>query len=223
MGYQRTFQILHDYWDDVLRSLSSDTRRYLVDLIGRLEQARTEVMADLADEIDLILDCALPHDGHPARLALEIAKFGGVSLAREWPELSAALVSRASGTDLTPNLPASPGEVTFWVGQWLLGEAALTEEELLGRGQSPDDPDLIRLERDDGTEQWPAFQFGPDGAVLPVVKAVNRLLEADEDPWGAADWWLGHNQWLEAVPARLIGQISESRLLAAAHAVDPGV
>jgi hypothetical protein len=91
------------------------------------------------------------------------------------------------------------------------------------RGLDRADPDLIRLERDDGGEQWPAFQFGPDGAPLSLVKIVNRMLDADIDPWGVADWWLGHNQWLDGVPARLIGQVTDSDLIDAARAVDPGV
>jgi hypothetical protein len=139
------------------------------------------------------------------------------------PGLTTALRDRADATDLQPNLPPSPGEVTFWVGKWLLGQHALTEDDLRERGLAPDDPDLIRLERRDGGEQWPAFQFGADGAPHPLVKTVNRLLDADEDPWGAADWWLGHNQWLDDVPVRLIGQDQDDRVIAAARALDPGV
>ncbi len=51
-----------------------------------------------------------------------------------------------------------------------------------------------------------------------MVVAVNRLLDADDDPWGVADWWLGANAWLDAVPARLLGTPGEHGLLAAARA-----
>lgn len=38
---------------------------------------------------------------------------------------------------------------------------------------------------------YPAFQIDLDaGRVDPVVQRVNRLLGADEDPWGVASWWL---------------------------------
>jgi hypothetical protein len=78
---------------------------------------------------------------------------------------------------------------------------------------------LIRLERGDGVVQLPAFQFDAAGRPIQIVLTVNRLLGAEDDPWGAADWWLGPNAWLGAVPADLIGQVDENVLLATAKAV----
>ena len=52
-----------------------------------------------------------------------------------------------------------------------------------------------------------------------MVLAVNRLLDADEDPWGVADWWLGGNARLGAVPAQLLGRGHDDLLAAAARAV----
>lgn len=46
-----------------------------------------------------------------------------------------------------------------------------------------------------------------------------QLLDAAEDPWGVADWWLGANAWLGAVPAQLLGRVADDVLLDAARAV----
>ncbi|HVS12140.1 MAG TPA: hypothetical protein VMS76_19925 [Planctomycetota bacterium] len=44
---------------------------------------------------------------------------------------------------------------------------------------------------------YPAFQFDlARKRVRPVVAEVNQLLEAAEDPWGVASWWVSPNGWL---------------------------
>lgn len=85
-------------------------------------------------------------------------------------------------------------------------------------GQEPD-PRLIRLRGRRGEPRWPAFQFeGGLGPPLPVVLTVNELLDAERDPWGAADWWLAGNAWLEGeIPARLAGTAHDPRLVDAAR------
>lgn len=100
---------------------------------------------------------------------------------------------------------------------WLLAAPALSEQQVRANGCDPDGGDLIRLGagRD---ARFPAFQFGPDGQPLPVVAEVNRLLDAASDPWGVADWWLGRNAWLAAVPAGLLGRAGDERLVLAARA-----
>ena len=52
----------------------------------------------------------------------------------------------------------------------------------------------------------------------PVVRAVNRILDAAGDPLGAADWWLGGNGRLGGAPARLLGTVPDERLIDAARA-----
>lgn len=49
--------------------------------------------------------------------------------------------------------------------------------------------------------------------------AINAMLGAAADPWGVADWWLGPNLWLDAVPATLLGAGLDEQLLAAASVV----
>jgi hypothetical protein len=229
MGYQRSVQALLDYWDEVAPQLSADTLSYLVELLGRLGEAGPDAADEVVESIGRTLDQVLPHDDHPVRQALDIDERRGGRVTRggitieDLPELATELLRRPGSLDLPTAESPSAAEVTFWVSRWLLAEVALTEDDMADRGLDRADPDLIRLERDDGGEQWPAFQFGPDGAPLSLVKIVNRMLDADIDPWGVADWWLGHNQWLDGVPARLIGQVTDSDLIDAARAVDPGV
>ncbi len=42
-----------------------------------------------------------------------------------------------------------------------------------------------------GQKLYPAFQFDPTRRqVRPIVAEVNRRLDAKNDPWGVASWWL---------------------------------
>jgi hypothetical protein len=103
---------------------------------------------------------------------------------------------------------------------WLLAATALSADELRARGQDPGDRDLILLRRADGSEQWPAFQFERDGAPPTVVRTINRILDAANDPFGVADWWLGESGWLGDAPARLIGRVPDDLLIAVARIAD---
>jgi hypothetical protein len=113
----------------------------------------------------------------------------------------------------------TPEGILAAVTDRLLRAPALTEDEVRLRGVDPADPALLRLDRPGGGRQWPSFQFGPDGAPLPVVQIVNTLLGAEADPLGVADWWLGANPWLDGQPSDLIGHIPDELVLRAAHAV----
>ncbi|GAB2880983.1 hypothetical protein [Streptomyces mayteni] len=82
---------------------------------------------------------------------------------------------------------------------------------------------LIRLNDPIRGPRYPDFQFDPDeGGPFAVVARINRLLLADQDPWGAADWWLGGNRWLADAPASLIGRVPDELLTAAAVALVEG-
>ncbi|GAA1021087.1 hypothetical protein Aple_058020 [Acrocarpospora pleiomorpha] len=80
---------------------------------------------------------------------------------------------------------------------------SLTPEEVRAQGGDPGSPDLLRLPGPGGVT-IPAFQFGPDGRELPAVRAVNEILAAGRDPWGAAHWWLRGNALLGDIPASLV-------------------
>ncbi|GAA3070323.1 hypothetical protein GCM10020254_12660 [Streptomyces goshikiensis] len=51
---------------------------------------------------------------------------------------------------------------------------------------------------------------------------MNALLDADHDPWGAADWWLSPNGWLDDVPQRLLDTPRERHLVTAAELLTEG-
>ncbi|MFD3873409.1 hypothetical protein [Streptomyces sp. NPDC058623] len=104
------------------------------------------------------------------------------------------------------------GPVLGEVRDRLLAAPSLGDEEVLLAGCDPYAPALIRLPATGGPIRLPAFQFAPDGRLRDTVREVNLLLDADGDPWGAADWWLSPNAWLDAEPARLLGTADEPRL-----------
>ena len=70
-----------------------------------------------------------------------------------------------------------------------------------------------------GSVYAPLFQFDPDGHLRPAAARVNALLDAEEDPWGAASWWLAPHAALHAIPAdALLAGRAEDVLAAAAAA-----
>jgi hypothetical protein len=70
---------------------------------------------------------------------------------------------------------------------------------------------------------YPAFQFDPvEGRVRPVVAQVNRHLQALEDPWGVASWWVSSQPRLDGrSPRDLLGSDEEPDLLVLAGLDDP--
>ncbi|MFH9827874.1 hypothetical protein [Streptomyces bobili] len=85
-------------------------------------------------------------------------------------------------------------------------------------GDGPADV-IVLADPEDGPRS-PEFQFDPDtGQPRDIVVRINRILLADRDPWGAADWWLGRNSWLGGPPASLLGRVPDDRLAYAALAL----
>jgi hypothetical protein len=71
----------------------------------------------------------------------------------------------------------------------------------------------------------PAFQFASADTsqrqlnTREIAARVNQILDASNDPWGAASWWATMNAWLRAAPVTLIGTEREPEIEAAAHEV----
>ncbi len=218
MGIRSALAVLAGEWDDIRERIGPDAADALSVLVGELAaEGDAELSKEIAEEIVDLLRGRLPV-GHPFRQAViederRLATARAVDLAA-WFRLVEPLRGLVGESAPTAEQVAAEGTA------WPLSAAALTEDEVRERGHDPGDPDLIRLDRADGTAQWPAFQFGTDGAPLAIVRKINRILAADEDPFGAADWWLGENAWLQAVPARSIGRVSEVSLIEAAHAAE---
>jgi hypothetical protein len=232
------------HWTEVSRLLDALERAQVVEIMADAD-------ADPEAAADELRDLIKPHlpPGHPVREALTptgLRFHPGQSTAAERPALRASLrrlhgILAAEG--FTEPAGAGPREAPSGGGvagdpasvprpavpppyrpdaddAWLLAEPAHPAAGLdLAPGQVVG---LIVLTDEHGVERAPAFQLDPrTGSPYPVVVEINRLLSADEDPWGAADWWLGANVWLDAPPARLLGTGADHALLSAARAEIP--
>jgi hypothetical protein len=215
MAVEDAIRALRDHWDDVISRLGVPRRQELRDLVGELggpdhKRAVTGIADLLVEE--------LPPD-HPVRRALAQGYLFAPTVT-DWTELRVSLEALAwlpeGGADVG-------GPVLSAVVDQLLRAPALTEDEVRRRGVDPADPDLIRLDRRDGGRQWPEFQFTPGDGPLPVVRIVNDLLDAANDPVGAADWWLSRNAWLDGQPSMLIGVVPDDHLVRAARVLSAEV
>ena len=66
---------------------------------------------------------------------------------------------------------------------------------------------------------YPAFQFDHERRnVFAEVRAVNEQLEAANDAWGVASWWISRHARLGARPADLVGTQRGDELVAVAAA-----
>ncbi|EST20671.1 hypothetical protein M878_39260 [Streptomyces roseochromogenus subsp. oscitans DS 12.976] len=163
----------------------------------------------------------LPFD-HPVREALDSVRLAGTAT------VSRPVVLRTR--DLLARLTADPpppgtAAIIAAVELRLLHAPALSAAEVRARyrGSVPP-PELIRFADPDLGDRYPEFQFEPGGgAPYEVVLEVNRVLLADADPWGAADWWLSGNAWLGGgSPAALLGIRPDRELVGAAVALVEG-
>lgn len=215
MAIEHAMVALDEHWDDVVSRLDAATAGRLRALVENLGGADEATVA--TDIMDLLVE-NLPAE-HTVRRALSrgyLFQAAEVDLAARLSNLRV----RVAGVSLPGEDPRPSGWILRDVAERLLRAPALTENEVRRRGAAPADPGLIRLDRMDGGQQWPEFQFASGGGPLPVVRAVNRLLGAAADPIGTADWWLSRNGWLDDAPCRLIGRVPDDLLVQAARAVE---
>lgn len=67
---------------------------------------------------------------------------------------------------------------------------------------------------------YPAFQFNSERrAVFPEVRTVNERLQAADDSWGVASWWVSRHARLGGRPADLVGTDRADDLVAVAASV----
>lgn len=80
---------------------------------------------------------------------------------------------------------------------------------------------LLGLPRDGGRRYlFPAFQIDATRQeIYPEVEKINRLLDAANDPWGVASWWLAANGRLGTRPVDLVGTERAAELVPAARAL----
>ena len=236
-------EAIQRYWAELYALLDPAAREELAEI---LEDAENDPVAAARDLRELIKPFTPPD--HPARAALTptgvrfrptaggpppdatllpmLRALRADALTGEAPEKAAATLD-APTPDTSPPpyapLAASLDDDPYRPDAddaWLLASPAVPAAEL---GLTPEQTrDLIALTYQDDVERVPSFQLDREsGTPYPVVTEINRLLSADEDPWGAADWWLGSNVWLDAAPATLLGTGADGALLAAARAETP--
>lgn len=203
-GTQPVGTVLTDHWAEIWTSLEEARRTELAALMRELIllAADEDAAGRLVPQLIQLIQQALPAE-HPVRRDLD---------------RGTGLVAGTPGWD---RLAGQLRVLSVWVTRAqvrarLLQAAACSPAQVRARGEDPDRRFLIRLDTPASGQRLPAFQFDPVGHVIPLVLEVNEQLCADEDPWGAADWWLGRNAWLDATPASLIGRDDRSLRIAAA-------
>jgi hypothetical protein len=216
MAVEDAIVALRDHWDDVVSHLGAAKTQELRDLVEELDgpghiRAATRIADLLVEELS---------PDHPVRRALAQGYLLAPPVA-DWSALKLSLHTLA--WRLTDADPRTGDSILADVLARLLRAPTLTEDELRHRGADPADPGLIRLDRPGGGHQWPEFQVAAGGGLVPVVRAVNELLDAAGDPIGAADWWLSRNAWLDGQPSLLIGVVPDDYLVRAARAVSAEV
>jgi hypothetical protein len=209
MAIEDAIVALQEHWESVVSRLGAahaeELRSLIEDLGGPGHVRAVTRIADLLVE-------ELPPE-HAVRRALSKGYLFAPATV-DWSAITATLHERAASDDLP-----SAATILRKVTDRLLAAPALTEQEVRQRGADTEDPGLIWLDRADGGRQWPEFQFALGGGPLPVVRAVNLLLGAAEDPVGVADWWLSRNAWLDGQPSLLIGRVPDDLLVRAARVV----
>lgn len=80
---------------------------------------------------------------------------------------------------------------------------------------------LLGLPRDGGRQYlYPVFQFDPQRQeIRSEVRQVNELLDAANDPWGVASWWVSPHGMLDSRPMDLVGTPQASAVIRAAESV----
>jgi hypothetical protein len=226
MAAVEVFRSLSTHWADTVGYLRAEDLR-LVDETARLTAAAAAGTGDTRDartamlRLSTVLYDRLPA-GHPVAIVFSSGAMlsGPAPFASQLPVIAVALDAVAALSPVAPSPVAVPDDSddSDEAADWLLAAPALTGQQVRDGGADPSEPGLIRLAAPDGRERIPAFQFSPAGAPIAVVLRINRLLDAEDDPFGVADWWLGRNAWLDAVPAELIGQVDDELLVRAARA-----
>ncbi|MFC5744622.1 hypothetical protein [Actinomadura rugatobispora] len=219
--FGEALRALRDHWPDVAGRLDGAARARVLELIGRYRDADPDDRLDVVLELMMLLGEVLPA-GHPVRRALAQGDpmMRATALAGDeelWADLDVLFAELAESTSGTGRFDVEA--VLREVKARLLRNPTLTEREVRERGQDPAAADLIKLPDPAGVPLLPAFQFGDDGAPRPVVLRVNAMLGAGGDPWGVASWWLDLNARLDEAPFRLLGQVPDEYILAAAAAV----
>ncbi|NUS87880.1 MAG: hypothetical protein HOY75_35550 [Streptomyces sp.] len=230
----RVLGLIGEHLDSIRAQLTDEQYQLLLTRLRALADTPPDDSRAVRRAFQAVRLCLLPLPfDHPVRESLDSVRL----VATAPVSLPVVLRTRelltrlTAGPASTPALPAEPpappdtAAIIAAVEHRLLRTPALSAAEVRGRylGSAPP-PELIRLADPDLGDRYPEFQFEPGGgAPYEVVLEVNRVLLADADPWGAADWWLSGNAWLGGgPPVALLGVRPDRELVGAAVALVEG-
>lgn len=220
---EQLLRLVGEHWESIQERLDDEQLDLLLTRLRELADAPdvTRVVRRALQGVRLAL-LALPLD-HPVRLALDTTRLVGTT-----PGPAAVLRARGVLVGIADPVSApDTAQIIAGVRRRLLAAPSFSDRAVRARcAQDAPPPELIRLDDPVLGARYPAFQFeggaGGTGGPIDVVRQVNRLLLADVDPWGAADWWLSGNAWLGGPPASLIGELPDEALSGAARALVEG-
>jgi hypothetical protein len=240
MATDPVIRVITRHWDSVVAHLTNAQKRQFLALVGRVVApgVSADDRFDATEDLVHLLSYTLPAN-HPVRRAIaadfdrsQLVAGADQAIIEELrlllepqmrqlfgPESAASQASATWG--IRPPGGPLPAEVERLAMDRLLAAPALSAAELRRRGGDPGQRYLIRLDGRDGP-RYPVFQFDAASRPLPVVLRINALLDADLDPWGVADWWLGPSAWLDRTPAESIGRVADEQLLGMARGVAEG-
>ncbi|MFI1851763.1 hypothetical protein [Streptomyces sp. NPDC020480] len=215
-------ELLRRYLPEIRASLTAAQFARFQDSVRRLAEVGDDgrAMRLALREVRLCL-LPLPRENE-LRRRLDQFRSAGAAPAAVLPDAAQLdeLIRLLESVDW-PTLDPASAEIARGVRRRLLTAPARGPEELTGAtAEDPARAGLIRLTDPELGDRYPDFQFDPDtGEPHPVVQRINRLLLSDQDPWGAADWWLAGNSWLRDTPAALVGRVPDALLTEAAAAL----
>jgi len=237
MALDPVMRAIAQHWDSVESHLTAQEAQRFRTLVERFAAATATARDRLraTEELADLLSPVLPAD-HPVRRAIadpdivrsqltmepdealvaELHQLLGLEF--QWQANADARSAEADAPDPGHTDAPSPEEIERDAMTRLAAAPALSLGDLRSRGGDPGQQHLIRLDGRDGP-RFPLFQFDAAGRPYRLVLSINALLDADADPWGVADWWLGRHAWLGRTPAESIGQVADDVLLATALAM----
>ncbi|MFE4368929.1 hypothetical protein ACFRMN_11930 [Streptomyces sp. NPDC056835] len=222
MNPEELLDLIGEHRDSVREKLDDEQHELLL--------ARVRALADTARDDNKAVRKALqgvrlallplPFD-HPVQLAMDSFRLAGPPVGPPVVTGARELLTRLVGR---PSISPDTALIVAAVRRRLLRTPSLSAEEARARFAGAAPPlELIRLADPERGDRYPDFQFpADDGTPHGVVLQVNRILLADIDPWGAADWWLSSNTWLGGPPASLLGALPDQQLVGAASALVEG-
>ncbi|MEU8031215.1 hypothetical protein AB0C13_21670 [Streptomyces sp. NPDC049099] len=219
----RVLGLIDEHLDSIRAQLTDEQYQLLLTRLRALADTLPEDSRAVRRAFQGVRLCLvpLPFD-HPVRQALDSVRL--VATAAAGPPVVLRTRDLLARLTAVPAPPPDTAAVVAAVERRLLQAPAFSAAELRARyGASPPPPELIRLVDPQLGDCYPEFQFPPGGGTpYEVVLEVNRVLLADADPWGAADWWLSDNAWLGGPPASLLGVLPDRELVDAAVALVEG-